>query len=254
MVSFPNCKINLGLFITEKRSDGYHNLETIFLPAPLCDVLEIIPNGTSDQCTVQTYHAAFEVEKEKHSCYQSWKLLHELYGIGGVDIYLLKNVPSGAGLGGGSSDSAFTLMTLNTLFSLSLSSPRLLELAAKIGSDNAFFILNQPCYVKGRGHELEPIALPMDFHIQITSPPVSISTQEAYSGVSPKPSSFDLKELHLLPYSQWKNVLVNDFEKGAIERYPIIEEYIQAHYSNGAFYAAMSGSGSSVFGLYENSI
>ncbi len=251
MVSFPNCKINLGLFITEKRSDGFHNLETIFLPAPLYDVLEIIPNGTSNECNVKTFHAAFEVEKEKHSCYQSWKLMHDLYGIEGVDIYLLKNIASGAGLGGGSADSAFTLQTLNDLFSLSLSQEELILLAAQIGSDNAFFILNQPCFVRGRGHELEPIDLKVDFAISITSPPVSISTKEAYAAVTPQPSSFNLKEIDHLPHEQWRDVLVNDFESGAIARYPIISEYIQDHYHRGAFYAAMSGSGSSVFGLYK---
>lgn len=252
MVTFPNCKINLGLFVTERRPNGYHTLETIFLPGSLHDVLELTVNEKESDAQLFMHNAGFSIAKEKHSCYQSWKLMHDRFGIPAVDIHLIKNIPNGAGLGGGSADSAFTLKMLNEMFNLHLEQEELISMAAKIGSDNAFFIINSPCYVNGVGHELEKIDFPMDFRIEITSPPVSISTAEAYQWVKPKPSSFDLRQLKQLPHSEWKKVLRNDFEFGAIQHYPIIQQYIDAHYNKGAFYAAMSGSGSSVFGLYSN--
>ncbi|MEY4329820.1 MAG: hypothetical protein RL609_568 [Bacteroidota bacterium] len=251
MVTFPNCKINLGLFVTERRPNGYHTLETLFLPGSLADVLEIVLNDQIADAEIHMHNASFNIDKTKHSCYQSWLALHQRFQIPAVDIHLIKKIPSGAGLGGGSADSAFALKMMNALFQLGLSNQELISIASGIGSDNAFFILNSPCYVNGVGHELEPINFPMDFKIEITSPPVSISTAEAYQWVQPQPATFDLRNLAALPKDQWKAVLRNDFEKGAIAKHPIIGEYIAAHYSNGAFYAAMSGSGSSVFGLYE---
>jgi len=249
MVAFPNCKINLGLYITHKRPDGYHHLQSIFLPGPLTDVLEIIPRN-DHECVVQQYNATFNIPLEHHSCYKAWKLLHDHYGIAGVDIYLLKKIPSGAGLGGGSSDAAFTLLTLNTLFSLSLSEVDLLSFASQLGSDDAFFIYNRPCFLDGKGHELTPLNWEFPFRIEITSPGVSISTAEAYSSITPKPASIDLLNIMDIPQNEWRHIITNDFQSGAILRYPIIQEHIDEMYSKGAFYAAMSGSGSSVFGLF----
>ncbi len=250
MICFPNCKINLGLFITERRADGYHTLESIFLPGPLTDVLEIIKRS-DNECQITQYQASFDIPKEKHSCFKAWKLLHDHHGIGGVDIFLMKCIPSGAGLGGGSADAAFTLKSLNAIFELNLSESQLVNYAASIGSDDAFFIYNQPCFLKGRGHELTPITnWNLEFKIEISSPPVSISTAEAYSGILPKPAPFDLQQLDTLPYEDWKRVVTNDFQAKAIQQHPIISEHIQAMYDKGAFYAAMSGSGSSVFGLF----
>jgi 4-diphosphocytidyl-2-C-methyl-D-erythritol kinase len=250
MVTFPNCKINLGLFVTEKRPNGYHTLETIFLPGSLHDVLELVINENEKDAQIFMHNASFDIDKSKHSCYQSWKVLHDRFGIPAVDIHLIKNIPSGAGLGGGSADAAFTMTMLNEMFALALQEEELIEMASKVGSDNAFFIINSPCFVNGVGHELERMDFSIDFKIDITSPPVSISTAEAYQWIVPKPASFDLRLLPTIPKHEWKDVLRNDFEEGAIAKYPIIQEYIQAHYNRGAFYAAMSGSGSSVFGLY----
>lgn len=250
MITFPNCKINLGLFITHKRPDGFHHLQSLFLPGPLTDVLEIIPRK-DHECTVQQYNASFNIPIEQHSCYKAWKLLHENFGISGVDIYLLKKIPSGAGLGGGSSDAAFTLKTLNELFSLCLNESELLQLASQLGSDDAFFIYNRPCYLDGKGHELTPLNWEFPYRIEISSPGVNISTAEAYSTVIPKAAPIDLLTIMNLPHKDWKNIITNDFQVGAISLHPTIQDHIDAMYSKGAFYAAMSGSGSSVFGLFD---
>jgi 4-diphosphocytidyl-2-C-methyl-D-erythritol kinase len=251
MICFPNCKINLGLFITEKRADGFHTLESIFLPGPLSDVLEIIPRA-DELCHVYNYESSFDIPLEQHSCYRAWKILKDEYSIGGVDIHLLKCIPSGAGLGGGSSDSSFTLKILNDIFKLNLSDDQLIQYAAQLGSDNAFFIYNRPCFLKGRGHEITPMDWEFPYRIEISSPSVQISTASAYQGIVPRPSDIDLQQLPTLPISQWKEVLRNDFEANAVQRNPVILEHIQRMYEKGAFYAAMSGSGSSVFGLFPN--
>jgi 4-diphosphocytidyl-2-C-methyl-D-erythritol kinase len=250
MICFPNCKINLGLFITEKRPDGYHTLESIFLPGPITDALEITPR-TDHQFVIKQYNATFDIPMEQHSCYKAWHLLHQKHGINGVEVNLIKKIPSGAGLGGGSSDAAFTLKMLNEIYYLSLSTAQLLDYAAELGSDDAFFIYNQPCFLKGRGHELIPMDWAFPFEIKISSPNVSISTSEAYAHVHPSPSPFDLLSLPSIPKEEWKNIVVNDFQSGAIARFPIIQQHIDNMYKNGAFYAAMSGSGSSVFGLFD---
>ncbi len=250
MVSFPNCKINLGLYVTHKRADGYHHLESIFLPVPFTDALEIIPNGTME-CNVTTYNSAVSIAKEEHSCYQAWSLLHHEFDIEGVDIHLIKHIPSGAGLGGGSSDAAYTLQMLNQLFTLDLTQQQLIKYCAVLGSDQAFFIHNQPCYLSGSGPEITPISFEQDFKIELSFPSVHISTKEAYSQLVPRAMDFDLKELQDYPKTEWKKILRNDFQSGAISRHPIIQNHIDNFYKKGAFYAAMSGSGSAVFGLFD---
>lgn len=250
MVTFPNCKINLGLYVTHKRADGYHHLESIFLPVPFTDSLEIILNK-SDECRVQTFKSNVEIPLEQHSCYQAWKLLNDDFAIPGVDILLLKQIPSGGGLGGGSSDAAFTLKMLNEIFNLGLSNHQLVHYCAKLGSDQAFFIYNQPCYLSGSGPEIEPFDFKQDFEIQLSFPSVHISTKEAFSGLLPRPMDFDLREISKWDKELWKVRLQNDFQNGAIKKHPIIQNHIDDFYKKGAFYSAMSGSGSTVFGLFH---
>jgi 4-diphosphocytidyl-2-C-methyl-D-erythritol kinase len=250
MVVFPNCKINLGLYVTHKRPDGYHHLESIFLPVPFTDALEIIPNGT-ENCQVFTYQSPIEIADEEHSCYQAWSLLRKHHSISGVDIHLIKNIPSGAGLGGGSSDAAFTLMQLNAIFNIGLSQMQLIDYAAQLGSDQAFFIWNQPCYLSGSGPEITPFAFEQDFKIQLSFPNVHISTKEAYAGLVPHEMEFDLRELKQFPKKDWRHFLRNDFQVSAVKRFPVIQKHIDHFYDQGAFYAGMSGSGSAVFGLFD---
>lgn len=250
MVVFPNCKINLGLFVTHKRQDGYHHLESIFLPVDFYDSLEIIPNGTND-CAVHTYNSAIEIPLQLHSCFQAWSLFKRDFDIEGVDIHLIKHTPSGAGLGGGSSDAAFTLQLLNDIFSLGLSKADLVKYCALLGSDQAFFIYNQPCYLSGSGPEIEPFSFHQNFKIRLSFPNVHISTKEAFSQLDPQPMEFELRELSLIPKSDWKDILRNDFQKGAVQAHPIIQSHIDQMYDQGAFYSAMSGSGSAVFGLFD---
>ncbi len=250
MVSFPNCKINLGLFVTHKRTDGYHHLESIFLPVPFTDALEIIPNGTKE-CRITTYKSAVNILKEEHSCYQAWSLLHREFDIEGVDIFLIKHIPSGAGLGGGSSDAAFTLQMLNQLFSLDLTQEQLVKYCAELGSDQAFFIYNKPCYLSGSGPEINPISFEQDFKIELSFPSVHISTKEAYSKLVPSAMNFDLRKLQDHPKTEWRKILRNDFQSGAVTGHPVIQHHIDKFYDQGAFYAAMSGSGSAVFGLFD---
>lgn len=250
MVVFPNCKINLGLFVTHKRHDGYHHLESIFLPVDFYDALEIIPNGT-DSCVVHNYNSQIDIPMQSHSCFQAWSLLKRDFDIDGVDIHLIKHIPSGAGLGGGSSDAAFTLNLLNDIFHLNLSKADLIKYCAQLGSDQAFFIYNQPCYLSGSGPEIEPFSFHQNFKIRLSFPNVHISTKEAFSQLQPQPLDFDLKSLSQMPKSNWKNILRNDFQRGAVQSHPIIQTHINQLYDQGAFYSAMSGSGSAVFGLFD---
>jgi 4-diphosphocytidyl-2-C-methyl-D-erythritol kinase len=178
-------------------------------------------------------------------------LLHREFDIEGVDIFLIKHIPSGAGLGGGSSDAAFTLQMLNQLFSLDLTQEQLVKYCAELGSDQAFFIYNQPCYLSGSGPEITPISFEQDFKIELSFPSVHISTKEAFSRLDPQPMEFELRTLSLIPKSDWKDILRNDFQKGAVESHPVIQSHIDQMYGQGAFYSAMSGSGSAVFGLFD---
>lgn len=250
MIGFPNCKINLGLYVTHKRTDGYHHLESIFLPVSFTDALEIIPNGTNE-CRIITYNSSVSIPLQEHSCYHAWALLRREFEIEGVDIYLIKHIPSGAGLGGGSSDAAFTLQMLNELFLLGLTQTQLVNYCAELGSDQAFFIYNQPCYLSGSGPEISPISFHQDFRIELSFPSVHISTKEAYSRLVPRAMDFDLQHLQQFPKEEWKNFLKNDFQTGAVIQYPVIQNHIDRFYDQGAFYAAMSGSGSAVFGLFD---
>ena len=254
MILFPNAKINIGLFVTEKRTNGFHNLETIFYPVThMADILEIkqadAPNGTVN---FKNSGLVIDCPEEKNLVIKAYRLLEKHFTLPAVNIHLHKIIPFGAGLGGGSSDAAFTLVGLNSMFNLGLSQEDLEGYAAELGSDCAFFIKNKPAYAHGRGEILEPIDLNLDqYQILVEKPDVSVSTKEAYSGITPTPAPFDLRTINTLPIEEWRNKIVNDFEKSILIAHPEIAEYKDMMYKKGAVYASMSGSGSAVFGIFK---
>ena len=249
MLVFPNAKINLGLFITEKRADGFHNLESLFLPIPLCDILEVIlsTEETSLVCTGESN----DIPTEKNIVYKAWKLLQEACGIGPVKIHLHKIIPSGAGMGGGSSDGTFMLKALNELFNLNLSIDRLEELSAQLGSDCPFFIKNTASLVSGRGEGVEPVEFNLEGkYLAVVNPGIHISTAKAFQGIQPLPSNFNWKEF--VQHRDFEKVeLRNDFEQSVFLMYPEIAEIKSTLLNAGALYSSMSGTGSTVYGLFK---
>ena len=247
MISFPNAKINLGLHVIRKRDDGFHDIETVFFPIQMHDSLEILvkPGETSI-----TQHGPALPDGE-NIVTKAYELLKSEYGIPAVDIHLLKHIPTGAGLGGGSSDAAHTLLMLNDLFRLNISSAGLEALAAKLGSDCPFFMRNKPVFASGRGEVFEEIDPDLSgYEIRVVKPDVHISTVEAYGFVKPNAERPSLREIIRQPLSDWKDNLINDFEKPVFEKYPEIREVKESMYDQGAVYASMSGSGSAVYGLF----
>lgn len=249
MIVFPNAKINLGLNITKKRNDGYHEIETVMYPIPLQDVLEIIPaNETSLHTTGIVMN---NCPMENNLVYKAWKLIYDKHNIDPVEIHLHKQIPHGAGLGGGSADAAFTITTLNEIFKLNLSLATMQKLAAELGSDCAMFIENKPVLAKGRGEILAPIKVSLKgtFLILIT-PPIHISTAEAYKGIKPQTPPIELKRIIEQGIETWNKLLSNDFENSIFNKHVELENIKANLYLNGASYAAMSGSGSAIFGLF----
>jgi len=252
MVVFPNAKINLGLHVTARRPDGFHDIETLFLPVPLCDALEVIPAGDGVMRFVAT-GLDIPGEGTTNLCVKAYELMKNEFDLSPVHIHLHKVIPMGAGLGGGSSDGAFTLKLLNELFSLRLPQEKLNEMALKLGSDASFFLQNQPFFATGRGEVLEPAApVVKGFFLLIVVPPVHVSTAEAYAGITPAKPTVSLKRILQEPPAAWRGKLVNDFEPSVFRKYPVIGEIKQRLYDSGALYASMSGSGSAVYGLFAN--
>ena len=253
MKSHPNCKINLGLHVVGKRPDGYHNLETIFLPVhDLCDELEITPVKGSDT-VVRQEGIVLDNAPEDNLCMKAYRLLHDEFNIPQVEIVLRKHIPFGAGLGGGSSDAAFTLKMLNEMFSLGLTSTDLEQRSAQIGADCAFFIQNRPAYATGIGDQLEPLDLDLSaYRIAIAIPPDEhVSTREAYAGLHLQGGSRpDLRQAVRQPIEQWRETIVNDFEASVFPAHPAIAALKDDMYRRGALYASMTGSGAAVFGLF----
>jgi len=252
MIQFPNCKINLGLNVVARRSDGFHNIESVFYPVPMNDALEIIPAADG----VFQFHATgltIPCEIEKNLCVRAFRLLESDFRLPAVKIHLHKAIPMGSGLGGGSADGAFTLKMLNELFSLGLSNEKLKSYAGLLGSDCAFFIGNhQPQYATGKGEMLEEIAIDLSgTYLSVVIPDVHVVTSDAYRLVSPQIPKNNLKEVIKLPVEDWKDLLVNDFEKPVIAKFPVIGGIKTKLYESGAIYASMSGSGSAVFGLFR---
>lgn len=249
MISFPNAKINLGLHITSKRKDGYHDIETCMVPIPLYDALEMVV----DKKTVfETTGLSIPGEEKDNLILKALKLLRKDFNdIPHVHIHLHKNIPMGAGLGGGSADAAFALTQVNQLFELYLEDWFLEDYAAELGSDCPFFIQNTPKIATGRGEILESVDVTLKGdYIVLVKPPVHIGTKEAYAGVKPQAPKNTLKEI-LKDKSSWRELLVNDFEASIFPQYPELAKIKAKLYEMGAYYAAMSGSGSTVFGLFS---
>jgi 4-diphosphocytidyl-2-C-methyl-D-erythritol kinase len=249
MISFPNAKINLGLHITEKRSDGFHNLETVFYPVGWSDVLEFV---VSDKFQFTTSGIPISGDPDSNLVIKAYRLLKDEFGLPILKIHLHKNIPFGAGLGGGSSDAAFMLRMLNKTFELKLSEEELIGYAAKLGSDCPFFILNKPVFACGKGDIMNIINLTLNDHfLLIVKPRVEVSTAKAFQNIVPKKSEYSLIELLSLPVSDWKENVVNQFESSVFQQHPEIKSVKNTLYDLGAIYASMSGSGSCVFGIFD---
>lgn len=251
MISFANAKINLGLLIIEKRDDGYHNIETIFYPIKMYDVVEVLPAQSNS-----FYTSGLSIpDTGSNLCEKAYNLLSEAYDLPATGINLIKNIPIGAGLGGGSSDAASVLKSLNRIYSLDLSNDALKQYATQLGADCPFFIENKAVFASGIGTTFEDIDLDLsDYYIVVIKPAIHISTQEAYQHVVPRIPKVDLKRAINLPIQEWKYYISNDFELGIFERYPLIEQIKVGLYEKGALYAAMSGSGSSVYGIFYEKV
>ncbi len=250
MICFPNAKINLGLTITEKRNDGFHNLQSCFYPIPWSDILEIIPQK---QLSFQSTGLPIPGASEDNLCLKAFHLLAKDFDIDPVSIHLHKIIPIGAGLGGGSSDAAFTLVALNEIFNLLLDNDTLCDYARLLGSDCAFFIDNSPVYATEKGDQFESMNhfLQGNFLIVIY-PDIHVSTGEAYNGIKPKkPLQNCAQIIKTTPLEQWKNKLLNDFEAHIFDIYPELPKIKEMLYTSGAQYVSMTGSGSAIYGIFN---
>lgn len=253
MVSFPPCKINLGLNVVSKRSDGYHGLSTCFYPVPWTDALEVLPSKT---ISFEISGNSIPGNSSDNLCLKAYHLLQKDFNLPPISIHLHKVIPFGAGLGGGSSDGAHTLRLINRIFDLQLSNEKLSAYALKLGSDCPFFIEDKPMLGSGRGEILSDISINLSGNfLVIIKSDIHVSTAEAYAGITPVQNVTGIKEiLEKIPMPQWKGLLKNDFEESVFSRYPLIREVKEKLYRVGARYASMSGSGSAVFGIFETPV
>jgi 4-diphosphocytidyl-2-C-methyl-D-erythritol kinase len=251
MLRFPNCKINLGLYVTGRRPDGYHDLETVFYPIQVQDTLEIV------SAAITTLHlSGLEVigDKEDNLVWKAYYMLQTAFpaAVPPMDIYINKTIPMGAGLGGGSADGAFMLQLVNDYCNLGLDKKALAEMALQLGSDCPYFIYNTPMHATGRGENLQPLELNLKgYSIQLICPQVHVSTATAFKMITPKPVPVDLQQLANIPIAEWKHKISNDFETSVFAQHPVLASIKQQIYDGGALYAAMSGSGSAVYGIFE---
>lgn len=253
MVVYPNAKINIGLHITRKRTDGFHQIESCFAPIALYDILEIVESDNDP--TFCSSGMLIPGSEDDNICLKAWRIMHQHYQIPPVNMHLHKQIPIGAGLGGGSADAAFALKAFSSLFKLNLSNKQLTGLAAQLGSDCAFFIGNTTSMATGRGEILEEYPLSLSkYMLVLINPAIHIGTAEAYAGIEPKIPEVSLHHLLKKPISKWKNMIKNDFEKSIFQKYPLIKEVKNQLYNHGAVYASMSGSGSTVYGLFKNPV
>lgn len=255
MTVYPPAKINIGLWVTEKRPDGFHNIETVFYPIVLHDTLNIEISGTAAtgnpdfECTGISLPDSNPAD---NLCCKAYRLLCNDFGLPPVKIRLHKAIPVGAGLGGGSSDAAYTLQVINDMFHLGIPHSELAGYASRLGSDCAFFLQHAPALGTGKGDILKPVPLSLaGYHFLLVKPPVFVSTADAYSSITPEKPQQHLQKLLQKPLSEWRNAVVNDFEKPVFARFPEIKQIKEKLYSEGAVYASMSGSGSSVYGIFE---
>ena len=285
MITFPNAKINIGLNVVAKRSDGYHDIETVFYPVLLQDALEIklmrpldpaqlrkrIEAGLLVQpddtffpyrllprkedfpcCSLEMTGNEFPFKAADNLVVKAYLMLQQDFDLPSIDIKLYKHIPSGAGLGGGSSDCAFMISLLNRRFNLRMRQSTMERYAARLGSDCAFFITNTPSIATGRGEILNPISLSLKgYTILLVKPDVAVSTAEAYAGVTPHKPETALADAVMRPVSEWKDRVFNDFEPSVFAKYPLLADIKEKLYSLGAEYAAMTGSGSTIYGLFR---
>ncbi|MDR0420015.1 MAG: 4-(cytidine 5'-diphospho)-2-C-methyl-D-erythritol kinase [Prevotellaceae bacterium] len=251
MVVFPNAKINLGLNVTEKRSDGFHNIETVFYPIKLCDILEIVKS----QNKVSTlFNSGIIINDNIHNnlCMKALNLIKKDFYLPEVDVFLHKVIPFGAGLGGGSADAANVLIVLNKMFNLNINSDKLMQYAAELGSDCAFFIKNKPQLASGRGEIMHDIDVDLKgYYFVLIKPNVFVGTAQAYADIKPEQPKIRIAEIMSKPVNEWKYFLKNDFETTVFEQFPVIKTIKETLYQRGAVYSAMSGSGSSVYGIFD---
>ena len=249
MIVFPNAKINIGLQVLKKRADHYHELETVFYPVKVCDVLEIIETPKT------SFHPSgirVEGPEDENICLKAYRILAKDFDLPAIAIYLHKVIPIGAGLGGGSSDAAFMIKALNDKFQLNLSTGDMQAYARQLGADCAFFIQNQAVFAEGIGDKFTDIKLDLSaYHFLIVKPAIPISTLAAYQSIIPNPGGKDLRKHIQTPIEDWKNTVINDFETGIFRKFPEIGEIKEEMYRIGALYASMSGSGSAVFGIFK---
>lgn len=249
MILFPPAKINLGLKVLGKRPDGYHSIETCMIAVPFTDILEILPAER-----FQFVQTGLKVDGDVNDnlCSKAFHLLQEKYDLKGAYIHLRKNIPMGAGLGGGSADGTFVLRGLNDLFSLGLTNDELRNFATQLGSDCPFFVEDAPQMAKGRGEELESAEVDLSgYYIKLINPGIHIGTAEAYAGVSFSSEEISIASIIQQPMETWKDQLTNDFEQSIFEKYPEIESIKEMLYTEGAVYASMTGSGSTVYGIFS---
>ncbi len=247
MVVFPNCKINIGLRVTGKRPDGFHDLETIFYPVPLFDVLEAVPSNQDSFS-----QSGIIIPGDDNICVQARDLFRKNYDTPPLSIHLHKTIPAGAGLGGGSSDGAFMLKLLSSFAASRPTDEILKKMALQLGSDCPFFLENKPAYATGRGENLNAINLDLaGYYLVIVNPGIHISTREAFTGLETYSESGSLSQTTTTKVADWKEVIINDFEKTVFRRYPELMEIKRTLYDAGADYASMTGTGSTIFGLFR---
>lgn len=249
MIVFPNCKINLGLHILRRRPDGFHDLETVFYPLPVTDALEVL---TGPDLQFHSSGIAVPGNEQDNLCLKAWQLLKKDFPeLPAVKIHLHKHIPIGAGLGGGSADAAFMLQLLNNKFQLGIPAEQLIDYAARLGSDCAFFIRNKASYATGRGEVLQPLELDLSgYSFLLVYPGIHVNTGWAFGRITPREPAEDLRQAILRPVSEWEGHIYNDFEAPVFSAHPVLQEIKEQLYEAGALYATMSGSGSAMVGIF----
>ena len=256
MITYPNAKINLGLNIVEKRPDGYHNLETVFYPINLQDALEVNDLEGEGEYTLKISGTPIEGELDNNLVVKAYRLLKKDFpNMGSINIHMYKHIPTGAGLGGGSAYAAFMLKLLNEKFKLNLNTEKLEEYAAILGADCAFFIQNKPVFASGIGNIFEEINLSLKgYYLVLIKPDIFVSTKDAFANIIPMKPNHSLKEIIRMPVETWRATMKNDFEDSVFKKFPEIAAIKDKLYDMGAIYASMSGSGSSVFGIFREQV
>ena len=259
MIVYPNAKINIGLNVVEKRPDGYHNLETVFYPIGLQDILEIkvLDEGNVPECgyKLKITGTILDGSPEDNLVVRAFKMLKHDFNLPPVSIGLYKHIPTGAGLGGGSSDAAFTIKTLNKRFDLRLTDEQMEDYCTRLGADCPFFIKDTPVFATGIGNEFHPVSFSLKGkHLVLVKPDIFVSTKDAYAKVNVRRPYTPLPELLAQPLETWKDTVINDFERSVFSKYPEIAAIKDSMYDIGAVYASMSGSGSSVFGIFDEPV